>query len=89
MPVPIVMDRTARKRARRELELAWWKSPLATALFVCKRYKTNNAKYLFVLAGNKDVTNFLAKQDPGMQQLELVGSQTFFSQARSFAQLKC
>ena len=34
MPVPMVMDSTARKRARRELELAWWKSPLVTAFVV-------------------------------------------------------
>jgi hypothetical protein len=32
----MVMDSTARNRARRELVLAWWKSPLATALFVCR-----------------------------------------------------
>lgn len=34
MPVPMVIDSTARKRARLELELAKWKSPLDTALFV-------------------------------------------------------
>ena len=40
------MESTARKRARRELVLAWWKSPLATALFVCRgrREKRKGAK---------------------------------------------
>jgi len=67
MPVPIVMDRTARKSARRELELAWWKSPLATALFVCKIYNNNNATYLFVSSGNEDVMLFSwLKHDPGI-----------------------
>lgn len=67
MPVPIVMDRTARKSARRELELAWWKSPLATALFVCKTHNNNNAMYLFVSSGNEDVMLISwLKNDPGI-----------------------
>lgn len=34
MPVPMVTDSTARKRALLEVELARWKSPLDTALLV-------------------------------------------------------
>lgn len=34
-PVPMVMERAARKRARREAMLASGKSPLFTALVVC------------------------------------------------------
>jgi len=35
-PVPIVMERAARNKARREAMLASGKSPLFTALVVCK-----------------------------------------------------
>lgn len=68
MPVPIVMDSTARKSARRELELAWWKSPLATALFVCKIKNSNNARHLFVSSGNEGKILFLAETYSGICQ---------------------
>lgn len=38
-PVPMVIESAARKRARREAELAKWKSPLETALLVWKEKK--------------------------------------------------
>lgn len=37
--MPMVMESAARKRARREAELARWKSPLETALLVWKEKK--------------------------------------------------
>lgn len=38
-PVPIVMERAAKNKALREAMLASGKSPLFTALVVCKRDK--------------------------------------------------
>lgn len=46
-PVPMVMESAARKRARREAELARWKSPLETALLVWRK-KKHTQLYLLV-----------------------------------------
>lgn len=78
MPVPIVMDSTARKSARRELELAWWKSPLATALCVCKINNSNNATNLFVSSGNEGKILFSWLKHALGYVSKLIGNQLLF-----------
>jgi len=51
-PVPMVMESAARKRARREAELARWKSPLETALLVWKE-KKHTPLYLLTCAQHR------------------------------------